>query len=71
MKKTAEEVLKDMIALCTAYLTDLQTVRKNEPTHQFAYGEKTAYVECLEMIGRWEHAERYGLDFVVEHRFSL
>jgi len=71
MKKTAEEVLAQMIALFTYYLDELQDVDKNKTDDQFAYGEKTAFVEGLEMIADWEYAEEFGLNFEVEERFAL
>ena len=71
MKKTAEEVLAQMIGLFTDYLEELQEVTEGEAQNEFAYGEKTAYVECLEYISEWEGAAKYGLDFEVEKRLSL
>lgn len=71
MKKTAEEVLVGMIGLFIEYLCELQDATAGAPDCQFAYGEKTAYVECLEMIGKWECAAQFGLDFDVEERFAL
>ncbi len=66
MKKTAEEVLSKMIGLFTEYLEELRDTKGD-----FAYGEKTAYVECLEYIDEWEGAAKHGLDFEVEKRFPL
>lgn len=70
MKKTAEETLFFMIKILTAYLQELEHVH-DTPHQQFAYGEKTAYVECLEWILQWEDAERYGAPQNVEHNFSI
>ena len=68
--KKATEILSDMIALLTYYLdNDLSNIDKNSAP--FAYGEKTAYVECLEMISEWKKAQEHGLDFQVEKRFPL
>ena len=69
-KKNAEQTLISTIHTLTRYLYDLQEI-KDTPHDQFAYGEKTAYVECLEMLLRWEKSETYGLDFDVETRFPL
>lgn len=66
-KKSATQVLKDMIMLLTEYLTELS----NSDSTEFVYGEQTAYVECLEFLSHWEHAEENGLDFDVEKRFPL
>ena len=70
MKKNADQLLSDLIELLIYYLTELSDVF-DEPTTQFVYGEKTAYVECLEWIEDWEHAEEHGLNFEVEERFPL
>lgn len=67
--KNANEVLSDMIVLLIHYLNELSDC--NETSAPFAYGEKTAYVECLEMLSEWENAEEKGLDFEVEKRFPL
>ena len=70
MKKTATELLNDMISLLIAYLEELSPSSAND-TDSFCYGEKTAYVECLEYIQQWEYAEQHGLAFNVEKRFPL
>lgn len=69
-KKKSDEILSYMIDLLTEYLAELSDVR-DVPAAQFAYGEKTAYTECLEILAKWENAERYGLNFNVEERFPL
>lgn len=69
-KKKSHEILAYMIDLLTEYLTELSNVSDN-PTEQFAYGEKTAYTECLEILAEWEDAERHGLNLDVEARFPL
>ena len=69
-KKTAEQVLRDMITLLTTYLKELSQTF-GLPISEFVYGEKTAYVECLEWIQQWEHAKENGLNFDVEKRFPL
>lgn len=68
--KTAEKTLTDAIALLTHYLTELSDIR-DTPTKQFAYGEKTAYTECLEMLLEWNEAAKNGLTFDVEKVFPL
>ncbi len=69
MKKlTAEETLKYLIVALTRNLTELQTCPQ---TTEFIYGEKTAYVECMEWLQRWQHAEKNGLDYEIEKRFPL
>lgn len=70
MKINAENILKEMISLLTSYLKDLSDI-SDSPETQFAYGEKTAYTECLELLSKWEQAEKNGLNFDVEQRFPL
>ena len=59
--------LKDLLL---NYLDELKGVRDKSDT-LFAYGEKTAYTECLEVLQLWENAERNGLDFDIEKRYPL
>lgn len=66
-KRNAEEILKYIISTFTDYLKELS----EKETDEFGYGEKTAYVECLEIIQRWEKAKENGLDFEIEKFFSL
>lgn len=70
MKKTAEKVLTTMISVLTSYLMDLSDISDNNE-NPFAYGEKTAFTECLEFIQEWEQAEENGLNFDIEKRFPL
>lgn len=69
-KKTAHEVLIYMIDILTMYLQELSDVT-NTPNEQFAYGEKTAYTECLEFIAEWKNAEKFGVPADVEKVFPL
>ncbi len=69
-KKNANEILIHLISLLESYLTELSDV-SDAPDQQFVYGEKTAYVECLEQIAEWSEAEKHGLDFNIEDRFPL
>ena len=66
-KRNAEEILKYMISTFTDYLRGLSEKENDE----FGYGEKTAYVECLEIIQQWEKAKENGLDYEIEKFFSL
>lgn len=54
--------------LLISYLDDLKDIRRDTP---FAYGEKTAYTECLEILQLWEHAATHGLNFDIEKRYPL
>lgn len=69
-KKKNNELLHDMIELLTSYLDELSDVC-DSAEEQFAYGEKTAYVECLELLSLWDKAEEHGLNFNIEQRFPL
>ena len=66
---TAEEILVEMIKLLQEYLTEIQATGKD--SDGFLYGEKLAYVECLEIIQRWQKAKRYGLNYKIEEKFPL
>ncbi len=65
---TAEETLKNMIKALTTCLLELEGCREKT---DFLYGERTAYVECLEWLRSWQHAKENGLDYEVEKRFPL
>ena len=65
-QKTAEQTLNYTIALLIQYLTELSEI-SDTPEQQFAYGEKTAYTECLELL--LECANTLPLD--VESTFPL
>lgn len=67
--RTAEEVLCYIIDLFTSYLEELADVWEDKD--DFAYGEKTAYTECLEIVQCWKDAEKHGLGFEIEKRFPL
>ncbi len=66
---TAEETLRYMIKLLTQALEEIGN-DKEEQT-DFIYGEKTAYVECLEWLQRWKKAKENGLNYAIESRFFL
>lgn len=66
----AANILKYMIDLLLSYLEELSSV-KTIDENDFAYGEKTAYTECLEIVQLWEHARSYGLDFDIEKKYPL
>lgn len=52
-------------------LKELQEI-KSDDENQFAYGEKTAYAECLEWLQTvWEDAKKNGLNFDIEKVFPL
>lgn len=66
----ANETILYLKELLIDYLNDLQSVG-DKPDTLFAYGEKTAYTECLEVLQRWENAKTNGLDFDIEKRYPL
>ena len=68
-KKNANELLECMISSLLLALEELSSSTSDKDP--FCYGEKTAFVECLEWVQQWEHAESHGLNFNVEKRFPL
>lgn len=71
IKLSAEETLLNMIGNLVYYLDELEKVPTEMRISQFIEGERTAYVECLEMIKFWEKAEKSGLDFDLERVYKL
>ena len=67
--KNAEEILIEMIWLFQEYLNDIQECSTGKK--DFFYGEKTAYVECLEIIQQWEKSEIFGLGYDIEKKYPL
>ena len=67
-QQNAKNVLINLISLLIQNLIELND---SSPNNGFVYGEKTAYVECLEAISDWKKAVKYGLNFDVEYRFPL
>ena len=43
-----------LITLINVIVTNLEELNSCEIKNQFVYGEKTAYVECLEIINLWD-----------------
>ena len=72
MKKfSAEETLNYLIDLFLYYLEEELSGTPCPEDEQFILGERTAYVECLEIIQYWEHARKNGLDFNIEAKFPI
>ncbi len=67
-KLSAVETLQYMIDMLTYSLLELEDC---EEPNDFTYGEKTAYVECMEWLQSWEEAAKNGLDYEIESRFVL
>lgn len=66
----AKELLIYMIDTLLFYLEELAEITDTD-SEQFAYGGKTAFTECLEMLQLWEEAREHWLDFNIEGRFPL
>ncbi len=69
-KLTGEDILQHLIALLKEYLDELSQSHGTY-AHGFAEGQKTAYVECLEIIQHWDKADLYGLNWDIEERYPL
>lgn len=67
---TAEEILVYLTRLLLFYMEELKEA-DNKDSELFCYGEKTAYIECLEIIRRWDKAEQCGLTFNIETEYPL
>ena len=68
IKKTAEQVLLDLITTLTQNLEEIGSQQRQTP---FALGEVYAYTECLEIIQMWKKAKFYGLDYNLEKRYKI
>lgn len=70
-RQNNKAILMYLVTLTKEYLQELSEI-KSDSKNQFAYGEKTAYAEILEIIkSLWEDAEKNGLDFEIEKVFPL
>ena len=63
----AEDVIIYLIKLSTEYLDEINECEPNE----FTRGEKTAYVEVLEVLQDWEGAKAHGLDYNIEDKYKI
>lgn len=70
MDFSAKQTLIFLIKFLSLRLEELKEAKAADK-ERFAYGEKTAYAECLEMILFWKEASVCGLNFDVEERFPL
>ena len=62
----AEEVLINLISIITLNLEELKNYSSK---NQFIFGEKTAYVECLEVIQSWEKSGQQNLNYNVQKKY--
>lgn len=68
---TAEETIANVIDTCFSALEEMcDSERNGEKLSEYAEGLKSAYVEILEILQKWEKKDEYGLGFDVEHEFS-
>lgn len=67
---SSEEILANLTELLLYYLEELKCIQDNS-NEQFVYGERTAYVECLEIMQYWNQAREYGLNFDIESKYPL
>jgi len=68
IKKTAEQVLLDLITTLTQNLEEIGSQQRQTP---FALGDVYAHTECLEIIQMWKKAKFYGLDYDLEKRYKI
>lgn len=68
---SGDAVLEHLIDLLEAYLQEFANQRSKRKRRQFVEGERTAYVECLEIIQMWDSAAQHGLNWDIEARYPL
>lgn len=66
----AEEVLMLMADALLEYLEELKD-SKAVDADGFAYGQRMAYTECLEMMQQYDDAKALGLNFNIENKYPL
>ena len=69
-KMSADETLIHLFNTLVTNLFELKDAKSSDED-RFAYGQKTAYVEVLEILQEWKDAIIHGLDFDVEKVFPL
>lgn len=70
-RKTAEQVLIDTIVRVKETLEELYGKWNASANADFVSGEKTAYVDVLELLSTWEDAEEYGLNFAIQQKYAI
>lgn len=70
-KLNADETLKYLIGVVKDRLEELYGVLPYGADARFIHGEKTAYVECLEIMQLWDHSAQHGLDGVIEEVYPI
>ncbi len=66
-KLNAKDTLKYLIGVLEDRLAELEESYGS----QFIEGQRIAYVECLEVVQRWEEAADCGLNYDIEERFPV
>lgn len=70
-KLNAEETLEYLIGVLKCNLDELYGALPAECNRHFVLGEKTAYVECLEIIQLWDKSADRGLNGAIEQNYPL
>lgn len=69
---TAEETLACIAAVYLDYLQDMLASEQSQgPLSEYAEGRKSAYVETLQFIQKWENMQKYGLNFDIESVYRV
>ena len=68
---SAEETLNYLIGVIQENLHELYGALPASCNAQFVHGEKTAYVECLEIVQYWEKAKERGLSGNIEQKYPV
>lgn len=70
-KLNAEETLIYLIGVIKENLVELYGVLPVGCNRHFIQGEKTAYVECLEIVQLWDKAFDCGLGIEIEKDYPI
>ncbi|MCI8499273.1 MAG: hypothetical protein HFE28_01495 [Clostridia bacterium] len=70
-KLNAEETLEYLIGVMKENLNELYGELPAGSNRHFIHGEKTAYVECLEIVQLWNQAAEHGLEGVLEKQYPV
>ena len=66
-KLDAKDTLKYLIGVLEDRLAELEESYGS----QFIEEQRIAYVECLDVVQRWEEAAACGLNYDIEERFPV
>ena len=65
---SAEYTLSQMIP---AIIDKLDHLKRTGSDDEYSDGQRTAYVECLELIQKWEKSKFYNLNFHIETKYPI